>query len=868
MTTPPAAWWRHVFDIIDGALDLGPEERAAYVEHVRGGDAALGEAVASLLADADAATPLETPALEFAAPFLAGLPAEPDQASSGVQVGPYRILREIGHGGMGTVFLAERADHQYQKSVALKLLRGWIAGNERSVRRFVEERQILAGLDHPAIARLLDGGVTADGLPWFAMEYVEGVPIDRYCDERHLPIETRLELFCRVCTAVQYAHRNLIVHRDLKPANILVTAEGEVKLLDFGIAKLLGERSGEAATLTVAAERLMTPLYASPEQVRGDPISTASDVYALGVVLHALLTGGNPYRLVTREPHQVAQAILEQEPEPPSVSVARRRESSERGGATAEEVASARGIQWARLVRRLRGDLDTIVLAALQKDPSRRYATAEQLEADVRRHVAGLPLAARPEGPLARGRKFVRRHRVGVAMAAAVALLVVGFAVVAGVQSLRIRSQAVRIGVERDRAEEVSGFLAGLFQTSDPYATGGGNLTARAILDSGAARIHRELAGRPDVRAQMMLEMGRAYFGLGLRDRARRFAEVSLAIRRRAGPGSPTDLAQTLDFVGQVLLEQGELLDAERAYREALELRRGLAVADRREEARTLNGLAAVLRTAGRFREAESYSREAVAIDQGRAGDNDLDLAASLDGLAHAVRELGDHPAATQLYQRVLALRRRTLPESHPQVTSSVVNLAAALGDIGRARVGDSLFRYGLALKRRVLGDDHPDVAADEVQYARFMHRVRRNREAEALYRHALATARQRLPTPHQLAGSILLGQGELALDQRAAERAEQLFREALGTISTALRGAGGRIAEAEQLLGVAILARGRRQEASRYLLRSTVTLRALYGESDTRARRALERLATLYEASGDARAAEYRAQLRAFNPP
>ncbi|HEV8511261.1 MAG TPA: serine/threonine-protein kinase, partial [Gemmatimonadales bacterium] len=312
-----------------------------------------------MLAGGDAPAFLDAPAAEFAAPLIADLPAL-DTAVSDWHIGPYRVLRELGQGGMGTVFLAERADNQYQKTVALKLLRGWSVGNDRSVRRFLEERQILAGLDHPDIARLFDGGVSADGRPWFAMEYVEGVPIDRFCTERDMAIERRLELFCRVCAAVQYAHRNLVVHRDLKPANILVTADGQVKLLDFGIAKLLDDGANLAASLTATGERLMTPMYASPEQVRGEAVSTATDVYALGVLLYELLTDRYPYRPATREPHAVVKAILEQEPERPSVAVPKH-------------------------TRRLRGDLDTIVGKAMQKDPGRRYGTAEQLEADVRR---------------------------------------------------------------------------------------------------------------------------------------------------------------------------------------------------------------------------------------------------------------------------------------------------------------------------------------------------------------------------------------------------------------------------------------------------------------------------------------------------
>jgi tetratricopeptide (TPR) repeat protein len=746
---------------------------------------------------------------------------------------------------MGTVYLAERADDQYKKRVALKLLRARSARDEHGIRRFREERQILAALDHSDIARLLDGGVTADGLPWFAMEYVEGVPIDRYCDERRLSVETRLELFCRVCAAVQYAHRNLVVHRDLKPANILVTADGGVKLLDFGIAKLLVDSAaGVPASLTATGERLMTPLYASPEQLRGDSVSTASDVYALGVLLYELLTGRVPYRLATREAHDVAAAILEQEPERMSA------------------------VAPAKLARRLRGDLDTIVATALQKDPGRRYASAEQLGADVRRHLDGLPVTARPDSGFYRARKFVRRHRVGVALAAGVALLVVGFGVVTAVQSLRIRVQAARIAAERDRAEEVSRFLAGLFQTADPFAGAGAGLTAREMLDSGAARIDRELAGQPETRAQMMLEMGRAYFGLGARDRARRFAEVALAVRRRVSPDARAEIADALDFVGLVRLEQGELDGAERAYGDALALRRRLLGAGHREVARTLNGLAGVLRSAGRFRQADSISRQAVAIDETQSAVRALDIAESLKGLALAVHERGGYAEAERLYRRALALERRELPGDHPQVVGTLLDLAATVGDADDLGTADSLFRQGLALQRAALGDEHPEVAGDQARYARLLHRRRKARDAEALYRRSLTTMRRQLPAVHPLTATTLLGLGTLLLDRGAAERAEPLLREALGMRRTALPSGHPGVVEAEQAMGAVIMARGRYMEAERYLLTSHEGLRTAYGEADTRTRGALTRLVQLYETSGQpARAATYRAQLEVQRP-
>jgi serine/threonine-protein kinase len=802
-------------------------------------NSALHAEVTGLLTGGPAVAFLERPALEFAGPVVTQL-AELDAPSTGEQVGPYRLLNEIGHGGMGTVYLAERADQQYQRTVALKLLRGWSATNDRSVRRFLEERQILAALEHPAIARLFDGGVTADGRPWFTMEYVAGIPIDRFCTAQNLTVAERLELFSKVCAAVQYAHRNLIVHRDLKPANILVTDDRQVKLLDFGIAKLLGDSANPAGSLTATGELLMTPMYASPEQVRGEPMSTATDVYALGVLLHELLTGRYPYHLTTRESHAIARAILEQEPKRPS--------------SAAPELA-----------RRLRGDLDTIVGKALQKDPARRYGSVEQLDADVRCHLEGLPVSARPDSRWYRAQKFIRRHRLGVAVTAGVFALIAVFGTVTAIQSVRIRNQATRIGVERDRAEQVSRFLAGLFQTADPFGAAGAGLTAREMLDSGAARIDRELANQPGTRAQMMLEMARAYYGLGARDRARRFTEVSLAIRRRAPNSTPLEIAQSLDFLGLIRMEQGELDGAERAYRESLALRLENQTI-RQALTHTLNGLAAVLRAAGRFASADSVSRQAVALDE-RGPAAPLDLAQSVKGLAAAVMERGDYAQAARLYRRAVDLQRPLLPEPHAEVVGTTLDLAAALGNAG-APVADSLFQHGLALERQLLGADHPDVAADEARYARLLHTRGRTAEAERYYRRALTTMRRRLGTVHPLIATALLGLGNLLLDRGAADRAEPLLREAMAMRRTVLPLGHPHIAEAEQAMGAVVMARGRYIEAERYLLSSRDALKEAYGAADPRARAALARLVHLYErASNPVRAVTYRTELESHPP-
>ena len=401
--------WHRIEQLLDAALDLPAEQRDAFVREACGADEALRAEVAQLLEGCEGPGVLpDRPAAEFVAGIVSAVgPATPAADPPGpARVGPYRVLSQLGQGGMGAVYLAERDDGQFHQRVALKLVRRGLHLDERLVRRFRDERQILASLVHPHIARLLDGGLTDDGLPYFAMELVEGQPIDRFADAGHLPVAERLELFLKVCDAVEYAHGRHIVHRDLKPSNILVSRTGELKLVDFGIAKLLAPGL-ESTGLTRTGDRLLTPEYASPEQIRGEPVAPASDVYSLGLVLYELLAGHRPFRRAGRTAHELERAILEEEATRPSATVARPAD-------IAEQISHARGTSPDRLRRRLQGDLDAIVLKALRKEPRARYATAGELGADVRRHLAGEPVRARGGARTYRVRRFLRRHRTAV----------------------------------------------------------------------------------------------------------------------------------------------------------------------------------------------------------------------------------------------------------------------------------------------------------------------------------------------------------------------------------------------------------------------------------------------------------------------
>jgi serine/threonine-protein kinase len=683
--SPQAALWREVFEAADRALELHGVERRAFIEKCIDDNPSLGAELKALLESGEHPSVLEYPASTFAASFLHEAEA---MDASGIAApngdvptfGAYRVRRELGSGGMGTVYLAERADDQFRKDVALKVLPRWRRGNRAGYQRFLEERQILASLDHPGIARLLDGGVTADDTPWFAMEYIAGEPIDRYCETRQLPIEARLELFREVCDVVQYAHRNLIVHRDLKPSNIFVGADGRVALLDFGIARLLAAQEASAAEATMTVDRQLTPLYASPEQIRGEPVSTSADVYALGVLLHVLLTGTNPYGLTTLGSYEVARAVLERDPERASVSATR----------------MGRPL----VARRVRGDLDAIVLKAIGKEPGQRYATVEQLETDVQRYLTGLPVLARPENKSYVLRKFIKRHRTAVTLASVATALLIAFATAMTVQRSRIRAQAQRITRERDRAENVGQNFLAIFRNIAPGDSG---ITAREVLDSATSRINEEMVDSPEQRARLIFEMARAYHRIDLESRAAGLLEASLALRRALRPPPQLDIAETLDLLGEVHLAQGSAARADSEYSSALVLRRRNLPAASARLTNTLVGLASVRRVEGRLADAERLAREAVDIDRSGGKSARPHLARSTGILAAVQLDRGEHASAVELYRQALALSRESHPEEHPDVATAVLDLAAALNAVGDHHAADSLIRYELALHRRIV---------------------------------------------------------------------------------------------------------------------------------------------------------------------
>jgi serine/threonine-protein kinase len=582
---------------------------------------------------------------------------------------------------------------------------------------------------------------------------------------------------------VELAHRNLVVHRDIKPGNVLVTAEGKAKLLDFGIARLLREDEENAeAAVTRTDVRPMTPEYASPEMVEGGPVGTASDVYQLGALLYQLLTGNPPHRLRGRSVSEVERVVLTMGVERPSVAVTRTEPDAEAVGPTPNRIARRRGTTPDRLRRRLRGDLDTIVLTALRKEPERRYGSVEQLASDVRRHLGGHPVRARPDTLAYRSSKFVRRHRFGVATAGLAAVLLVGFA-------LAMARQARRTARERDKAEQVTRFLVDLFENSDPDAVRGDTLTVRRVLEEGAQRMRTELVRQPQVRATLLGVIGGVDRSLGLYDQARPLLEEAVVIRRQVLDPDDPELGEALSELGLLLIDTGDGAAAEPILQEALQIARtGRGDVDT-VVARALNAYAWALHVQGRVQEAESLYREALAVYRQAPGAPSVAYADALGNLGWILSSREDYGGADSVFSEALELRRRVLPAGHPAVARSLRALAYVREMEGRYPEAEALARESLELRRALYGEEHQIVADALLALAGSVKRQGRFDEAEALYRESLSVYERTLgeSTPeaaHVLAdlGLMLRDLGRLDEAEAAMRRSFAIYRDRIGS--------------------------------------------------------------------------------------
>lgn len=824
---------------------LEGKARADLLGELRAQDSALADEVGALLAsDARQATRVGS-AVAFAARAVT------ESSRIGRRIGPWKLVREIGHGGMGTVYLAERGDAEFVQQIALKLVRAGSA-SDQLMARFQAERRILARLQHPNIARFIDGGRTEDGQPWFGMELIEGTPLGRHCDQHKLTIDERLKLFEDVCRAVAYAHSNLVVHRDLKPDNIFVTADGQVRLLDFGVAKVLTEDETQP-TLTRTGFRIMTPSYAAPEQLTGAPVGTATDVYSLGVVLYELLSGVRPYDVEGKSITELEKVICETEPPRPSARLVQRVTATPDKGAT---IAAARSVEVSQLKRLLEGDLDVICMRALRKEPDRRYSSVEALLDDIIRHRTGRPVAARPDSAAYRVRKFVRRNRLAVGASAVALVLLTGTTAFYLVQIAQERDRARD---EALKANEVASFLRGIFTQADPEEVRGATVTAEELLEAAASRIERDLSNQPELKASMLRLIGEVFAQLGLAERASKLQEEALAIHRSIFGNLNLETAASALSLGTTRQDLGDLEGSGALLKEGLAIREALLERPNADISDAMRHLAYWMETSGDDASAIRLYKEALAQDSVLFPPGNDRVAKVSTRLGSVLGRLDSLDAAERLMRGALAAQRRLYGDTSSDVASTLRNLGSIRRQQGDLEEAEKLLLESVAIRRIVYGDTSHDVAnalntygrvlADRGEYDQaiksqreligiweYIHRgfhpniaaayfslgdyyreSGSNEEAVRAYRHSIIVQDSVLPVGHRNRAYPLIGVGRAYENLGRYEEAEAAFVRALAIRKGALRSGDGGIAEVIRRLAELSEREGKPANAARY---------------------------------------------------
>jgi serine/threonine protein kinase/tetratricopeptide (TPR) repeat protein len=863
--------WELIQRLFHQALDLPAAERRPFLQAECGGDAELRAHVEALIEEDERGESLLDRHLPDVVSKILREPVPLDRA-----IGPYRILNVIGEGGMGVVWIAERSD--LGNRVAIKMLRdAWVSPARRE--RFAAEQRTLARLAHPSIAQLYDAATLPDGTPYFVMEYVEGVSLTEYCRAHACTVAERLRLFQSVCDAVQFAHRHAIVHRDLKPSNVLVTADGTVKLLDFGISKQL-ENIDDAADQTHTGLRMMTPSYAAPEQIRGEPVGVYTDVYSLGVMLYEVLTGQLPFGPPQQSPGALEAMILESEPERPSAVVQRASASG------ADEPGFPTRAGWA--------DLDVLCLTAMHRDPQRRYRTVEALIRDLEHYRKGEPLDARPDTWRYRTGKFLRRNRGPVAAGAVVLATIVSLV---SVYTVRLAAERTRAQAEAMKARQVSDYLISLFEAGDPFAAEGQPRDVPALMARGVERVD-ELAGQPDVQAEMLDVLGTVYTRLsdyeqadtllnralalrrGLRDEplsiarsltslgilhrykgafdsAEMFMREALAIRERHLPPRDADIATTLDELGVILSNQGNYEEGEAVYLQALQMRREIYDKPHAVIGQTLNNLGVNLASQGDYESAEHYLREALEVGAAVFGADHVSLTPDLGNLGVVLEIRGDYAAADSALSEALRITRLRLGESHYETAFRLTQLGGVLRRSGEQDRAEAALREALDIERRILDPNHRNTAITRIHLAGVLQDRGRLDDAEQLFREAIAILRESLGDRHEFTATTRCHFGELVYAKGQIMQADSLFRECLAVLEEVLPADHDVLAGLRSKFGALLTMQSRFTEAETLLLDSHDKLLTRFGHDHRDTRAAAGRLVRLYEVWGQPERAE-----------
>ncbi len=849
---------KRVESIFHETLDRPAASRRGFLHERCGDDEALLHDVEALLtSDARDGAFLEAPALGPS--FSMPQPDTLDPTAVPRRIGPYLLVRLLGSGGMAHVWLAHRVDGHFRKDVAIKLIKRGM-DTDSILARFAQERQVLARLEHPNIARLVDGGATEDGLPYLVMEFVDGMAIDRYSNDHRLSVHARIVLFRQICAAVQYAHQALVIHRDIKPGNILVTADGQPKLLDFGIAKLLADDPGHTLATGTRHGALLTPEYASPEQHQNEPVTTASDVYSLGVVLYELLTSLKPAK---RRSASKEGLVALDEPARPSTRVLR---YSAEGRPDADWPEGSP----ARLARRLRGDLDTILLKALASEPAHRYATVNQLSEDLKFHLEHRPIAARPPTRFYRARRFVERNKASVAAGfIALAAIFVGLVAttvaylqadaarrgevkqrqLADLRLLQAQQAETRTQTEAEKIRATNSFLQELMSTDDPLMKLRPDIELREVLAEAARALDAgALAGQPQVEASIRFTIGRTYKNLRMADRGERQLRRALEIQRSLPSGEDLAFADTAATLAVCLCEQLKFKEGIPLHGRALAIQRALAPADENTLMNRLWSFSAGLRDDNKLTEAEAVLREALDIALRLYGPRHKDTAESRFRLAWTLSWAKKYDEAEREFRTALALQSELLGEMHPACGESRLRLGLLLENRNQLADAEQLIRDAVRILSDSLGASHPYTLRAKSNLARFLSRQGQESEGETIQREVVNQSEDYYGPSHPSVANSFRQLGLIQIGRSEWKEAEQSIREALKRHS-AILGEDNFISQEDRLTLSEVLEKQRRFADAETVLLEACTIGEKTTETDAASRRRpIERLIQLYE--------------------
>ena len=825
--------WEIVDKAFQRALALDGAEQEAFLEAFEAEHPELGRELRGLLAaDSESDDRL-------ASPIAASVEKLADEAVDpwvGKTIGAWKISGRIASGGMAAVFLADRMDGQFEQQVAIKIMSAQLLSPD-AVTRFKSERQILADLNHPRIAQLHDGGTTDDGLPYLVMEYIDGLPVDQYCSKHELSIDERLQLFRNICDAVDYAHRNLTVHRDLKPSNILIDEHGEPKLLDFGIAKLLDTKpAGATIAMTREGTRAMTPEYASPEQVRSEPISVASDVYSLGVLLYRLLTGLSPYGTSVESSVDYERAIVEQEPAKPSTVVT---EHTQNNVSTSHP-----GLSASQLRNRLSGDLDNIVLKTLQKEPERRYPSVSALSDDIRRYMRHEPVEARGADWAYVARKFTKRNSKALTIAALVLLVIASMVTYYTIQLAEERDRAQ---LEATKAQEVTEFLTDLFGAAAPVVAQGETITAGMLLEEGAERINEDLEAQPEVRAALLEAIGNSYASMRDNKRALELLEQSRELQ-----GNEASSAELGQRIGYLLYDLGEYDRALEELGTALQLETETNGANTVLAGHILRFIAVTHRELGEFEHAEEEFNRSIEILEATGDDGLAQLAYAKTQYAYLKRTTGDLAGAEPLLLEALAIHESLYGDTHPAIASTLTNIGNHYERAGNPELARDFYVRSLEVKRRLYDKDNISIGRTianlgviELRLSNFAESERLSKEAMVIFKDSLGDDH-----PHVIFLAENIADAQLAMGK---------YEDALATYLESAEKVGDVFGKdhfeyglSTSNLGGAYLKTGQLELAETTLLEADVVLRAAVGDQNLFVAGNLVKLGQLSIARGD----------------